>query len=263
MVRERLQSGLTKTLRRGAVPSRGKIVLAMEHSFRLARRFGVWQHASMQSRDVRQGGCGRGKGIEAVLCGVLALFTPMLAHGKSNGDSKTVVDTDLTITAATNPYLLNGALVVSGGGRKTITLSPGVDIESGKIELGNRGTLLIQGTKTAPVILRNVSILQELGGSVKADFAVFDHCSFWKSGGWFASYSSKWEMTSCLLYQCFFPRLTAVDYGFKFNRCTFVSMKFPEIGSRRSKVHPFDHMKALRQEWRTATGWRRCGRTRR
>ncbi len=181
----------------------------------------------------------------------LLLTGPLGLAESPQGNTNQVIDQDLTITAATNPYLLNGALKVSGGRYKTITLGPGVDIRDGHIELGQRGTLDIQGTKTAPVILRNVDISQDLGGHLKAEFAVFDHCNFSKSGWLFASYSTKWEIESSLLYQCGFARLTAVDYGIKFRRCAFVSMRFPEVGSHHAKNEPFDHMKALRVAWRT------------
>jgi hypothetical protein len=215
----------------------------------------------MNAGDVTKRG---GKGIGGIarirfaVCvwTILAAFTPLVILGDTPPGKSQVVDQNLTITADTNPYVLNGDLTVSGDGpRKEITLSPGVEMRGGTINLGRQGTLILQGTKNLPVVLRNVTVTQDLGGDLKAEFAVFDKCTFSKGGWWFSAYSSKWEMQSCLLYQCTFPWLTVVDYGIKFRQCVFVSMNFPEVVQAPGpKDKNFDDMKALREDWRTIQG---------
>jgi hypothetical protein len=96
-----------------------------------------------------------------------------------------------------------------------------------------------------------VQIDQPLGGAFTASYVIFDHCTFSKIGGWFAYYSSKWEMDHCLLYRCNFPSFKAVDYGFKLTDCTFVGMKFPEIEHKNDQEKTFDYMDRLRKDWNT------------
>jgi hypothetical protein len=151
--------------------------------------------------------------------------------------------TDVTYEAA-------GTLSPPAGlGPFTLTIGPGVEFKGGTIDLKRVGRLEIEGSPDQPAVLRNVKVLQDLGARVNAKYAVFERCTFAKGGAWFSRYSSKWSFDGCLLYACAFPRLTGVDYGFRWSDCTFVSMDFPEIEPQRPKGAPFDHMRHLRTEW--------------
>ena len=131
----------------------------------------------------------------------------------------------------------------------TITVAAGTEIRDCVFNLGRRGHLIVQGRKGNPVIFRHVKVIQDLDASFKAEWAVFDGCRFNKGGAFYEKYSSKWTFTSCVLYNCRFPRLTEVDYGFQIRNCALISMEFPEIS------HPhengFNHVDALHQEWNT------------
>jgi hypothetical protein len=159
-------------------------------------------------------------------------------------------DGDYTFKPGPKPQKLQG-VAIHGEKPVAITVPAGVELRGGKIELGQHGRLVIKGTKDNPVVLRNVEISHDLGGSVTAEHAVFDNCRFGKGGSWFDYFSSKWVMTDCLLFRCTFNQLTGVDYGFKLTRCALVGMDFPEIAHRREGAPDFDHMKLLRHEWNT------------
>lgn len=140
--------------------------------------------------------------------------------------------------------------------RLKILVSPGVEIRGGKIALetgkssvSKPAQLFLNGTDSRPIVLRHVEIDQPLGGLVTATRVIFDQCTFRKTGGWFAYYSSKWEMNGCLLYKCKFGSLSAVDYGFKLNNCTLVGMDLPEIVHRHDRDTTFDYMDRRRTDW--------------
>ena len=159
-------------------------------------------------------------------------------------------DEDHTFEVTPKPFKLQG-VAIHGEKPVTITCPAGVEIRGGSIDLGQHGRLVIKGTKDKPAVLRNVTITQDLGGSVTAEHAVFDNCRFGKGGSWFDYFSSKWVMTDCLLHRCTFNQLTGIDYGFKLTRCALVGMDVPEIAHRREGAADFDHMKLLRHEWNT------------
>jgi len=180
------------------------------------------------------------------------------------------IEKEFAFRDATNPYRLDGKLEVLRKAAtlkqraalppgsdlpQVITVGPGVEIRGGRIELHYNGSLIVEGTPDKPAILRNVVIGQDNNPvGLKAKHAVFDQCTFWKSGPWHSHYSSKWAFDSCLLDRCTFSSLDAVYYGIKLERCAFVSMAFPEIQHRRQKGHRFDHIESLRGEWNTISG---------
>jgi hypothetical protein len=159
-------------------------------------------------------------------------------------------DEDHTFEVTPKPFKLQG-VAIHGEKPVTITCPAGVEIRGGSIDLGQHGRLVIKGTKDKPAVLRNVTITQDLGGSVTAEHAVFDNCRFGKGGSWFDYFSSKWVFNDCLLYRCTFNQLTGVDYGFKLRRCALVGMDVPEIAHRREGANDFDHAKLLGHEWNT------------
>ena len=111
----------------------------------------------------------------------------------------------------------------------------------------------IAGTADNPVILRHMTFNQDWGGSFKAQYAIFDDCTFHKTGSWyaFAGLTSKWEFSNCVIHGGKpFPKITHVDYGIKFTNCSFSDATLPEIAVPTPKDKPLDYMNSLRKNWR-------------
>ena len=157
------------------------------------------------------------------------------------------VERTLVLQDNAKPYVIADTLkVASNGGTQQIKVAPGVELRGGEIALGRTGELIIDGKPDKPVVLRNVTISQDLNNNgLRAKYAVFDQCKFKKTGPWFNYYSTKWATDNSLFYKCSFASLTGKDYGFKLTHCAFVQMRFPEIVHKRKKDEVFDHMASL------------------
>lgn len=149
--------------------------------------------------------------------------------------------------AANKPWLLKGTISVEGDKPVKLTFPAGFEVRGGTIDLGQRGQAIIKGTAEKPAVFRDVTFFQDLGASLSAENAVFDHCKFNKGGAWFSYHSSKWQFADCVLFGCAFGRLTGVDYGFQIRHCALVSMDLPEVAHEHKPG--FDHMAQLRGEW--------------
>jgi tRNA A-37 threonylcarbamoyl transferase component Bud32 len=165
---------------------------------------------------------------------------------------------DTAILDASKPFLLGGVLSAGGGDPSeplTIRVGPGVEIrgtDRSGIDLGQRGRLVIEGTRERPVVLRHLLIGQDLGASLAARHAVFDQCRFKKTGSVFSTHSSKWALEDCLLHRPSFVKLNTIDYGFRWRRCALVEAALPEIlFDRFSDPGPQDHGAFVRKEWTT------------
>jgi hypothetical protein len=165
-------------------------------------------------------------------------------------DGQTLTGT-VTVPRKVLPYLITGTIKIGDEGA-TITVPAGTEIRGGVLDLGGKGHLIAKGETGKPVVFRHVVFLQDLGGLLEADGAIFDDCTFKKGGAWFSNYSSKWVFSKCVLFNCRFGGLTEVDYGFQIQDCVLASMDFPEI------QHPhkgaFDHVKLLHDKWNTISG---------
>jgi hypothetical protein len=164
-------------------------------------------------------------------------------------------DSDQVLSEVGKPYEIKDVFGPAQADKQfKIIVAPGVEIRGGKINLESPNAkgdaaITFAGSKSKPIILRHVEIDHPLQGRFKASNVIFDQCSFRKTGGWYAYYSSKWEMDQCLLYKCDFPNFKGVDYGFKFTNCTFVSMNLPEISHDKDNENDFDYMTRLRKDW--------------
>jgi tetratricopeptide (TPR) repeat protein len=121
-------------------------------------------------------------------------------------------------------YTIEGTATLNG---KSITVKSGFVLDGGTIDL-DEGTMDLQGTSDRPIIFRNVHVVVELGGALKANFAVFEDCTFSKGGGWYSWYSSKWMFTDCLLRRSNFVALTGVDFGVQIKGCAVLECKLPQ-----------------------------------
>lgn len=157
----------------------------------------------------------------------------------------------VTIPFKVLPYSFPGTIKIDDEGA-TITVLGGTDIRGGTLDLGGKGHLIAKGENGKPVVFRHVVFIEDLGGLLEAEDAVFDDCTFKKGGPWFSNYSSKWVFNSCVLYNCRFGGLTEIDYGFKIQNCLLASMAFPEI--QHSSKGELDHVKFLHDEWDTIIG---------
>lgn len=165
-------------------------------------------------------------------------------------DGQTLTGT-VTVPHKVLPYAITGTMKIGDEGA-TITVGAGTEIRGGTLDLGGKGHLIAKGQTGRPVVFRHVVFLQDLGGLLEADGAVFDDCTFKKGGAWFSQYSSKWVFTNCVLFNCRFGGLTEVDYGFQIQHCVLASMDFPEI--QHPHKGPFDHVKLLHDQWNTISG---------
>ncbi len=181
---------------------------------------------------------------------------PLAGSGKVIVVEGRDLDAGFAFTNTSAPYEIRGTLAVPTKQdshlreAQLITIAAGVEIRGGTIDMGRRGQISIEGGTDKPAVFHSVTFAQNLNDhGFKARNAVFDRCTFVKTGGWFSYSSSKWELDSCLLYKCVFPRLPGKDYGLKFSHSAFVGMNFPELEHRRKKGEPFDHMDHLRTKW--------------
>lgn len=110
-----------------------------------------------------------------------------------------------------------------------ITVAPGAVISDGTIRVSN-GHLRLQGAANQPIVLKRVRIECDHRGMLHANNVVFIDCTFSKSGNRYFTngFSSKWEVTDCLLVQSNFNSLNQRNYGIKFQRCTFVQCDLPD-----------------------------------
>lgn len=119
-----------------------------------------------------------------------------------------------------------------GGGRLIgkVMVDPGFSLEGGTLVI-SEGSLELNGKPDKPVVFKNVNIVCEFIGTVKAQDAVFDHCTFSKGGKFFKSggYSSRWELDGCLLHETNFKSLSRENCGVKIHKCVFVNC---ELGQR-------------------------------
>lgn len=172
------------------------------------------------------------------------------------------LDKPIVYKAGTN-YRLKGVVDVKKGAPVKIIVAKGVSVygsEKARFKLNGNGSISAKGTLVNKIYFNKIRVTQDLGGSLVAEHAIFDECSFGKEGGWFSFYSTRWTFSDCVFYNCSIDRLNAVDYGFKFERCVFVSTNLPEIiyphpdlnkKGPNDKVEKFDHVKVLSNEWCT------------
>jgi hypothetical protein len=191
--------------------------------------------------------------------GTAPLVDPTLTQERRDSIEKTptipldgqMLNGTVTVPRKVLPYRITGTIKIGADGA-TITVPAATEIRGGVLDLGGKGHLIAKGESGKPVVFRHIVFIQDLGGLLDAENAVFDDCTFKKGGAWFSKYSSKWVFTSCVLYNCRFGGLTEVDYGFQIQNCILASMDFPEI------QHPhkgkFDDVKLLHDKWNTLTG---------
>jgi hypothetical protein len=149
------------------------------------------------------------------------------------------VTESMTLPATTRPCQLPKTLKVTG----MLTFTAGTEIRDGTIDMGTKGHVLAEGELDHPIVFRDVVFSEDLNSTVVAKNAVFDHCVFQKGGVWYSYYSTKWKFDHCVIYNCKFPKLTGVDYGFQIHYCLFASMSFPDI------VPSGKHKTTLREQW--------------
>jgi hypothetical protein len=170
------------------------------------------------------------------------------------------INGDLSLTAAEGPYTIDGTLAAAPGVKKfTVSVGPGVQVNGGAIRCGGGQRMSIAGTADAPAIFRQVTFEQSDRGYFKAQYAIFYDCKFRKVGAWydFAGNSTKWEFEKCLIRGAdSFARLTHVDYGVKFDNCTFQNFSFDDMSRPGKSDEPADYMKVFRKGWRTINSCR-------
>ena len=109
---------------------------------------------------------------------------------------------DTAFTGEEGPYEIQDKLSLADGTKKSsLRIGSGADVRGGTILANKFLHIEITGTPEKPAILRHVEFQQELGGSFKAEYAIFDDCTFHKAGSWYSKsgYSSKWEFDKCIL----------------------------------------------------------------
>lgn len=118
-----------------------------------------------------------------------------------------------------------------GGAWKSaqIEIMPGFYLNNGEFWIEN-GTVTLKGSPDRPVIFKGVTINCDYTGGLTASNAIFIDCHFKKSGGWHwnGGFSSKWQLSDCLVVGSGFDSLSQRDYGIKLERCTFVDVPFPD-----------------------------------
>jgi hypothetical protein len=108
---------------------------------------------------------------------------------------------DFSFTSDEGPYEIQDKIVLGSDIKKcTLHFGPGADVRGGTIPSGKTFHVDIAGTADNPVILRHITFDQDLGGGFKAQYAIFDDCTFHKTGAWYANggFSSKWEFSNCV-----------------------------------------------------------------
>jgi hypothetical protein len=131
--------------------------------------------------------------------------------------------------------------------KATIAVAPGFVLNGGSIFVGGGSTLELHGTAERPVIFRKVKLSADLNGSVKAQFAIFEDCTFSKGGAWFAYYNSKWIFSDCLLIRSNWKALSGMDYGLRVTGCIFDQCKLPQRYIGDDKVE--DKARKYRDNW--------------
>jgi len=131
-----------------------------------------------------------------------------------------------------------------------VFIQPGTMIEGGTLRVSH-GRLEIQGTAARPVILKDITFECEYTATIAASYAVFIDCKFRKAGNWFFNngFSSKWQLTDCMLVRSNFANLKKVDYGIKFQRCTFVQCDLPDRSMTDDATR--DNSSLFRHGWNT------------
>jgi hypothetical protein len=135
-----------------------------------------------------------------------------------------------------------------------VIAEPGFCLTGGTLRI-SAGTIEFHGTPEKPLLLKNVQIECEFTGAVKAENTIFDGCILKKAGGSFSNdgYSSKWELTGCVLYRSGFPYLGRMDYGIKFRACDFYECVLPQRhwGYQNREKPGDDGPAVVRNEWST------------
>ncbi len=155
-------------------------------------------------------------------------------------------------------FTINGVIQLGNGKnnrggewkKAQVLIQPGMVLQGGTLR-ASHGRLEIKGTAERPVILTGVTIECEYTATIAASYAVFIDCKFTKSGGWFYNngFSSKWELTDCMLVRSNFRNLKKVDYGIKFQRCTFVQCDLPDRSLTEDAAK--DNTGLFRHGWNT------------
>jgi hypothetical protein len=131
--------------------------------------------------------------------------------------------------------------------KATIAVAPGFVLNGGSIFIGGGSTLELHGTAERPVIFRKVHLSADLNGAVKAQFAIFEDCTFAKGGAWFAYYNSKWIFSDCLVIRSNWKGLSGMDYGLRVTECVFDQCKLPARHVGDDKVE--DKARKYRDDW--------------
>jgi len=161
---------------------------------------------------------------------VLKFDTPPTGPGTWQGDGGT--------------YSIEGKISFN---KATIAVAPGFVLNGGSIFVGVGSTLELHGTAEHPVIFRKVNLSADLNGAVKAQFAIFEDCTFAKGGGWFAYYNSKWIFSDCLLIRSNWKGLSGMDYGLRVTGCIFDQCKLPPRYVGDDKIE--DKARKYRDQW--------------
>jgi hypothetical protein len=111
----------------------------------------------------------------------------------------------------------------------TLQVEPGFDLDGGTIKVSLGSTLSLRGTPDRPVRLRNVRIEPHFHANVKAEYVVFDDCTFVKGPGNYdnAGNTTHWELSHCVLHQSNFHKFNRTDFGVHIERCAFVNCTVP------------------------------------
>ena len=131
--------------------------------------------------------------------------------------------------------------------KATVAVAPGFVLTGGNIVIAGGSTLELHGTAERPVVFRKVKIGADLNGKLKAQFALFEDCTFMKEGPWFGYYSSKWIFSDCLLIRSNWKALTGTDYGLQLSGCMLYQCKLPPRLVGDDKVE--DKARKYRDEW--------------
>jgi hypothetical protein len=109
-----------------------------------------------------------------------------------------------------------------------IIVGSGTVIRNGRLRV-SYGHLRLEGTVERPIVLENIKIECDHRGTLTANNVIFLNCTFSKSGNRFMTngFSSKWELSDCMLVRSNFSSLNMRNYGIKLQRCTFVQCDVP------------------------------------
>jgi hypothetical protein len=141
-------------------------------------------------------------------------------------------------------YTLDGKIDFKKG---IVAVAPGFVLTGGSIFLDGGSVLELHGTAERPVVFRKVKIAADLNGKIKAQFALFEDCTFSKGGAWFAYYNSRWIFSDCLVVRSNWKGLSGMDYGLQLSGCTFYDCKFPPRLVGDDKVE--DKARKYRDDW--------------